>query len=98
MGTDFLLIILFFFLFASCVLSFFLLPPCVCVVRMLAILDRGRLTEVDEGPDWLVDPLHISQLKEQYRRDRAKNKKGLARKFKLFVSNTKIQREDQRDY
>ena len=36
----------------------------------------------EDGPDWLVDPLHISQLKEQYRRERAKNRKGLvARKF-----------------
>ncbi|XP_059350285.1 striatin-like isoform X2 [Daphnia carinata] len=43
--------------------------------------DRGGLTTSDDGPDWLVDPLHISQLKEQYRRDRAKNKRGLVARF-----------------
>lgn len=65
--------------------SFLIALMCVRVclyARMRAILDRGRMSAVDEVPDWLVDPLRISQLKEQYRRDRAKNKKGLvARKF-----------------
>ena len=64
----------------------------MCSLRAhLCELDRrSRMTAAsteddDGGPDWLVDPLHISQLKEQYRRERAKNRKGLvARKFIAF--------------
>ncbi|XP_046649582.1 striatin-like isoform X2 [Daphnia pulicaria] len=43
--------------------------------------DRGRLTTSDEDSEWSMDPLHISQLKELYRRDRAKNKRGNVSRF-----------------
>lgn len=67
---------------------FVVVVDCSCV-RAYALLDRGRLTPSDEGTDWPVDPLHISQLKEQYRRDRAKNKKGLlSRKLKIVLIHT----------
>ena len=65
----------------SCVLC---MGACVCV-----LLDRGRLTTSDEDSEWAMDPLHISQLKELYRRDRAKNKRGnVSRKFKIVQYRT----------
>jgi tRNA(Arg) A34 adenosine deaminase TadA len=78
--------LLFFFVVAlltvcSCVLC---MGACVCV-----LLDRGRLTTSDEDSEWAMDPLHISQLKELYRRDRAKNKRGnVSRKFKIVQYRT----------
>ncbi len=61
----------------------FVLPP---IVRALYVTlgrsSSGRDDEESSAADWMVDPLRLSQLKEQYRRDRAKNRKGLvARKF-----------------
>ena len=65
---------------------------CVLCVRacLCSLLDRGRLTTSDEDSEWAMDPLHMSQLKELYRRDRAKNKKGnVSRKSKIVQYRTK---------
>lgn len=55
------------------------------------------MTTSDDTPDWHVDPLQLSQLKEQYRR--AKNKRGLvARKLSLYHTHTtNIRRTAHRD-
>jgi hypothetical protein len=46
----------------------------------------ARTEDDDDSGDWAVSPSHLSQLKEQYRRDRAKNRKGLvARKWPFAV-------------
>ena len=60
--------------------------PVFCARMLPYVLLGGHLSaEEAVGPDWVVNPSHISQLKERYRRDRAKNKKGLAaRKSSYF--------------
>lgn len=82
---DFLIICFFWLLFGHpfCCFCFNLfLPPIVRALYVTLGRSSGRDDEESSTADWMVDPLRLSQLKEQYRRDRAKNRRGLvARKF-----------------
>lgn len=75
----------------------FVLPP---IVRALYVTlgrsSSGRDDEESSAADWMVDPLRLSQLKEQYRRDRAKNRKGLVARKLLSTGETEPERHEGR--